>query len=498
MDLDWKQRTQQYVQARRQHPAWQLLAARSSPLVLSCLQTLFERSHDGIVFEEAQQALAALLEQHANSDEFGVEADDSAAAARKELRAWIRRALVIEREGRLYATDALEEALRFVAGLEGRLMTSTASRLSIVQREIENLESSLNPDPRSRARYLQRKIAELESELAAVNAGEVKVLSDAEAAEGIREIFNLATSLRGDFRRVEDSYREADRRLRQSIVSERNHRGEVVDKLLNSHDGLLETPEGKVFHGFQQQLGRSAELDAMKHRLRSIIRHPATRLALNSQQQGELRWLIIRLVDESAAVIRARARSERDVKGFLKTGLAAEHHRVGELVNDILQQALAVDWGSAAVRRQAGPLPPVAIAVSGLPLVERLRFKASEDDEQQGLELGARGMDPTLIDEDFWDAFDSLDRQALIERTLAVLEESGEAMGIAELARHLPPTHDLESIALWLGMAREADAPVHPQRESVDVLGRDGIALRFQVPQVELGAGHLRGLDMEI
>src|SRR5438445_437909 len=136
MDLDWKQRTQQYVQARRQHPAWQLLAARSSPLVLSCLQTLFERSHDGIVFEEAQQALAALLEQHANSDEFGVDADDSAAAARKELRAWIRRALVIEREGRLYATDALEEALRFVAGLEGRLMTSTASRLSIVQREI--------------------------------------------------------------------------------------------------------------------------------------------------------------------------------------------------------------------------------------------------------------------------------------------------------------------------------------------------------------------------
>ena len=56
----------------------------------------------------------------------------------------------------------------------------------------------------------------------------------------------------------------------------------------------------------------------------------------------------------------------------------------------------------------------------------------------------------------------------------------------------------LESIALWLSMAREADAPVHRQRESVDVLGRDGIALRFQVPQVELGAEHLRGLDMEI
>ena len=56
------------------------------------------------------------------------------------MREWIKRALVVEREGRLYATDALEEALRFVTALGDRVMTSTASRLSVVQREIENVE----------------------------------------------------------------------------------------------------------------------------------------------------------------------------------------------------------------------------------------------------------------------------------------------------------------------------------------------------------------------
>ncbi|USE77278.1 DUF3375 domain-containing protein [Cupriavidus gilardii] len=499
MGFDSKERTKQYIEAKREHPAWQLLAARTAPLILSCLQTLFEKSHDGIAFEEAEQVLASLLEQHANDEEFGIDQpDDRATAARRELRAWIRRALVIEREGRLYATDALEEALRFVSALDGRLMTSTASRLSIVQREIENLESRLNPDPRSRARFLQRKIAELESELAAVNAGNVKVLSDAEAAEGIREIFNLATSLRADFRRVEDSYREADRRLRQSIVTERNNRGEVVDKLLNSHEGLLQTPEGQVFHGFQQQLSRSAELDAMKFRLRSIIRHPTTKIALNTQQQQDLRWLIVRLVDESAGVIRARARSERDVKGFIKTGLAAEHYRVGELIRDILKEALTIHWDNSDVRRQMAPLPAVAIAISGLPLIERLRFKDAEDDGHVNLELSTQGFDPSMIEDEFWDAFDGLDRHALIEQTLNLLTETGKTMGIAELAQRLPPTHDLESIALWLSMAREADAPVHADSESVDVVARDGIPLRFRVPKVELDAERLRHINMEI
>ena len=37
-----QQRTQKYITARQQHPAWVLLAARRAPLVLSCLDALLE------------------------------------------------------------------------------------------------------------------------------------------------------------------------------------------------------------------------------------------------------------------------------------------------------------------------------------------------------------------------------------------------------------------------------------------------------------------------
>ena len=476
-----------------------MLAAKRGPLVLSCLQTLFEQSQNGIPFEETLQSLADLLTQHANQTDFEIGEEDRLAVARRELRDWIKRGLIVEREGRLYATDALEEALRFANALDNRIMTSTASRLSIVQREIESVDASLNPDPRSRTGHLRRQIQDLERQLAQVQAGRVEVLGEREGVERIRDIFNLAISLRADFRRVEDSWRETDRALRHSIVTEQNHRGEIVDKLLDSHDTLLDTPEGRVFQGFQQQLHRSVELADMKLRLRAILKHPFASLALSPHQHGELRWLVMRLVQEAENVIKARARIERDVKGFLKTGLAAEHHRVGLLLNEILRYALDVDWGSASVRRKDSPLPPVAFSNSSLPLAERLRFKSLDDDRMGDLELSQKIADLNQVDDEFWRSFAALDRQALVRETLALLRCSDRPLTIAELAGFLPPTHDLETLAVWLTMAREAGIVFREETEAVEVVCFEGPRrLRFEVPLVELSAAAMPDMEWEI
>lgn len=498
MDSDIRERTQAYIAARYQHPAWILLASRRAPLVLSCLQSLFESSQNGIAFEEALQSLADLLTEHANQAEFEIGSEDSLSLARRELRDWIRRGLVVEREGRLYATDSLESALRFVDALDNRIMTSTASRLSVVQREIESVEAALNPDAGSRSAHLRRQITDLEHQLAEVEAGHVDVLSKPTGVERIRDIFNLAMSLRSDFRRVEDSWRDTDRALRHSIVSEQSHRGEIVDKLLDSHDSLLDTPEGRVFHGFQQQLSRQVELSDMKYRLRTILKHPFAIEALSPQQHNELRWLVLRLVQESELVIQARARIERDVKGFLKTGLAAEHHRVGMLLNEIFRHALDIDWSSASVRRKDSPLPPVAPANSALPLPERLRFKSLDEPDSLELELSQKIADLSQVDEDFWLSFAALDRQALVRDTLRVLKECGRPLTLAELVQQLPPTHDLETLSVWLTLAREAGVPFDERTEEFDLACTEGPLLRFRVPRVELSATAITAIDWEI
>jgi uncharacterized protein DUF3375 len=211
-----------------------------------------------------------------------------------------------------------------------------------------------------------------------------------------------------------------------------------------------------------------------------------------------LRWLVIRLIQESAAVIRARARSEKDVKGFLKTGLAAENHRVGELLNGILNTALNIDWSSHKVRKGDTPLPPIAVAVSSLPLVERLRFKSATEEQAQGLELTDQGVNLDDVDEEFWRAFDGLDREALYQETVELLKVTDRPMSIGDLAAHLPPTHDLETIALWLAMSREAEVEITDDREAVDITDSNGHRLRFHVPQLALTRQDAEAIDWEL
>lgn len=494
-----QQRTHKYIAARQQHPAWLLLASRKAPLMLSCLDALFEHQRDGVPFDHAVQALADMLAAHANQPDFDIDTADIPAQARRELREWIRRALVTEREGRVFETDALKTALRFVAQLDHRLMTSTASRLAVVQREIDNLATALDPDPHSRAEHLQRRIQDLQQQLDDVQAGRLPVLTEAQAVEGVREVYALATSLRADFRRVEDSWREADRTLRQAILSAQHHRGAVMDQLLDGHASLLNTQEGRVFESFQQQLDNQSELTEMRVRIRSILAHPSARQALDDLQHSTLRLLVPQLIKEAKVVQGVRARSEREVSQFMKTGQAAENQRVGQLLNDILQQALSIDWQRQAVRRQPVPLPPLSIALAGLPLIERLRIKSLDGGEHNNeLLLATQYADLDQVEDEFWQAFEGLDRQALLQQTLAVLEHSSQPMTLAALAQALPPgEHDLEALTLWLAVASETGAAMGAEQEHItttDTSQTPHAQWRFAVPRVVLDAQAVRSV----
>lgn len=428
-----QQRTQKYITARQQHPAWLLLAARRAPLVLSCLDALFEHQRDGVAFDAAVQALADMLSAHANDTHFEIDSSDTLNDARREIREWIRRGLVVEREGRVFETDALKTALGFIAQLDGRMMTSTASRLAVVQREIDNLATALNPDPQSRITHLQRRLDELQQQLDAALAGHITKLTPEQAVEGIREIYTLATSLRADFRRVEDSWRNADRSLRSAIISARHHRGAVIDQLLDGHASLLSTQEGRVFDSFHQQLSNRTELTEMRHRIRQILQHPAAEKALDGLQRSTMQTLVMQLIKEAKVVQGVRARSEREVSQFMKTGQAAENLRVGQLLNEVLEQALQVNWQRQQVRRTPAPLPPLGVALGSVPMVERLRIKSLEGGEPAALLLTTEYTDLGQMEGDFWQSFEGLDREALLQQTLQLLAQYDQPMTLAQL-----------------------------------------------------------------
>lgn len=480
----------EFIAMRQHNPAWRLLASTKAPLTASCLKSILEAKPVGVPWEDAVESLAGIFSEHANDAVYEIAAaDDQTPAARKEMRHWLKLGLVVERDGNLMATDGLERALQFLGELEGRAMTSTASRLATVQREIENLEARLNPSKEGRVESLRERIGKLEEELAAAERGEFEVLGGASAQEGIREIHQLALSLRADFRRVEDSYREADRKLRQRILSEGSHRGEIVDNLLDSHEELVNTAEGQVFESFHEQLVNSVELERMKGRLQAILESEEAPRSLDRRQRNELRTLIANLVDESRGVLHARSRSERDVRSFLQSGLADEQLRVGALLQEIQRVALDLDWESQKVRRAPSGIPPVAMANPNLRMVERLTFRDGAAEEGVELDLEEKASGLGEMDESFWQAFQALDREELFAKTLRELKEAGGKLTLAELSKALPPTHDLETLSYWLGMAREAGVEIADEVEAIDLEDEAEGVFRFLVPRV--------GLDFE-
>ena len=482
-----------YAQLRRSNASWLLLTARRAPIVLSSLKTLMEANPNGIAMDDAVEHLAGLFADFINDSEFEL-SEEPPAMARKELRLWLKNGLIVERDGMVMATNAFQRAIAFLESLENETMTSTASRLATVQRAIELLDAQLSRSQVEREKSLQARIDALQKELQAVQAGEFEVLDGPKAIEGIREVYQLAVSLQSDFRRVEDSYRRADRELRERVISEKQNRGEIVDELLNGYDALANTAEGQVFESFHAQLVKTAELEVMKARLRSILDNANTDEALQRKQRADLQQLVSRLVQESERVIQARARSERDVRTFLKSGLVEEQIRVGALLQEILQAALHVDWHSSKVRKSDSPLPPIAPSLSNLPLVERPLIKQAEQSEVNELELTPREANPNEMDDEFWQAYHALNRSQLFENTLNHLLETGTPLSIGELAKALPPTHDLETLAYWLAMARQAGLDVREESEVVDLGDESQGITRFYVPEVKLTSDRIQDL----
>jgi len=221
----------------------------------------------------------------------------------------------------------------------------------------------------------------------------------------------------------------------------------------------------------------------------------------------------MRLVMESERVVKARARSEKDVRNFLKTGLAAEHHRVGQLLNDFFSPAMALDWSSQILRRTPSSLPPLAMANNGLPVAERLRFKQYSPDKSESLELLPQDGQLSDMDDDFWASFDALNQTALFNQTIELLSAQSGDMSIADIANHLPPSHDLEAISLWLSMAMASDTIISNKTESFDIItealnikteesGKDiklvNKVVRFTTPVVALNQTAVKDMDFEI
>ena len=127
-----------------------------------------------------------------------------------------------------------------------------------------------------------------------------------------------------------------------------------------------------------------------------------------------------------------------------------------------------------------------------------MRFKSHENEDERELDLSPQDSDLSGVEDEFWDALDGLDREVLVRDTLAVLAQEGHPLTIAELAERLPPAHDLETLALWLGMAREAGIEITGESiEELTLIDAEQRRWLFRLPQVLMSEKAFDGIEWE-
>lgn len=465
----------QFSRLRESHPAWRLLSAQNAALVLSTLADVFRDSTE-VPMARAKVALETEL---ARLREAGGNYQESSSSY---WRQWIDAGWLREQDSQLSLTDAAESALRFARGLEQRVSGASASHLRIVQDAVRDLSVALSPDASTRIEALSAQRDALQAQIDTLQGGTVVTLSDEEQRERLHEVYQLATLLTGDFRRLEDDIRHIDQQLRVDMLQDDATRGSVLEKLLGQEDLLARTEAGRAFEGFFQLLADDNRTTEFREQLRAILDLSIAE-ALKPRQRQFLARLVRELNRESDRVLKVRRRATENLRAYLESSEFQENRAVSRLLHQLEHAAVGLREQHIPNRRELNL--SLNSGSPSLQSISSIRLRLPEEELELGdLQVQQRDSTPSELVLDHLETIKVME----IAGAMKLLLQSQGSLSIGQMMQQRPVQGGLEELVAFLRVAQAVKAPSTAQTESVIVQTREGSRLRAKIPSYLLSA----------
>jgi hypothetical protein len=321
-------------------PAVGLFRAEHSPYVVCFLYERFKRAHViDIPHSDLLPALVAYQERlhDAGHNALRDKPEDLLRIWSSAEKRWLRRHLEVGRTEALYQlTPHSEAVIEFVSqALQQDLsFVGTESRLRLVMQALEELAIKASDDPQVRLKHLREQQTRIASEIDAIERGGKPTTL---APTRIREQFALAVrllrELQGDFRAVEDKFKEITRRVQQRQVQGLDPRDGILGDALGAEDALKSQDQGVTFFEFLKFIQSPQQQD----RLRDVIRQLLQMQELADQNEGleTIRHMVRGLLDEAEKVLHTTRRLSASLRRLLDTRTQQERFRVTDLLRQI-------------------------------------------------------------------------------------------------------------------------------------------------------------------
>lgn len=326
-----------------EHPSAGLLRKDQAAFILSFLHAAFKQSGVGqVAAEDLRARLDGWIAERREEETFQWER-----SGREYLEewcsvrcGWLRRVIPAQGAEPVFEmTAATEKAMKWLEDLRGSAFIGTESRLEGIFDSMEQLLQDTSPDVEDRLLALRRQRAELDGEIDHIEkTGEVRTLEPWQVNERFARLLDEARTLLSEFRQVEENFRELAREVVERQSDPGSTKGEIMGRVLASHESLRESPQGKSFFGFvrlllnperrerfEEQAGRVQELD---HLEASLKENPL------------LLRLLPQLRHEQEKVGDSTQRLTSNLRRALESARLAERQRVRELVSDVQRLAL--------------------------------------------------------------------------------------------------------------------------------------------------------------
>lgn len=441
-----------------QSPAVMLLRGDNAGFIISFFQSVFTGTQR---FQIGYNELVASLTQFNESHEKPLtrKACDYIETWADEKHRFLRKYYVDGHDEP--QTELSHEVSSMISWLhsQGRQdFVGTESRVSALFQMIDKLASHSDTDPKARISKLKQEREAIDQEMNLIKkTGTVLGWDDLRKREYLSHIMDDSRRLLADFALIEDIFKDHARQLKESMVASQLSKGDLLAQVLDMHDALEESDQGKSFRAFWDFLISPTKQNALSHWLEKILQDLSEKPYLKGIQHREyvsrLKGFKGDLLQRGRKVLASQNRLTREIRTLLVQSSHHDARAIQAAISDIKA------WCIADRERFANMASHTLIEIEHKPLVH-LPLERPLWSEPIGTQL------------DFGDVLDDLladeadthlkEHSALacwqLEERLTTLLQEHTSFTLPELIDVYPPEFALDELVGYLSIGMK-----HPQ-----------------------------------
>lgn len=261
-------------------PSLKFLRSRKAALMICFFDEQFKsRNEIALPHDHLVSELAILIDRiHYTDDEddeiFDILSLDTVSKAKRYLERWTEenylRNYIDDTTKKVYLvlTKHSERVFQMLELLRDREFIGTESKFKDIFYKLEDIVNNTIVDPEHRIAELERQKSAIQKEIDKIRKeGVVHCYEDFQVKSRIDDVYRLTNELVGDFKEVEDNFREITKNIYEKQAQNTFTKGNLLGYAFDAVDRLKESDQGKSFYSFWHFLLNESD----QNNLRSLV-----------------------------------------------------------------------------------------------------------------------------------------------------------------------------------------------------------------------------------